>query len=95
MVMRTWSGRRAAMQTVGRAVKGMLLRRHMDTLGRALIGRLRLAAKDAGIPLWLNTPLQSLITDESGAVVGAQAEREGSVVRIRARKGVLLACGGF
>jgi 3-oxosteroid 1-dehydrogenase len=95
MVMRTWSGRRAAMQTVGRAVKGLFLRRHMDTLGRALIGRLRLATKDAGIPLWLNTPLQSLITDESGAVVGLEAQRDGADIRIRARKGVLLACGGF
>jgi len=95
MVMRTWSGRRAAIRTVGRAVKGMLLRRHMDTLGRALTGRLRLAVKDAGIPLWLNTPLQSLITDESGAVVGAQAEWADSVISIRARNGLLLACGGF
>jgi 3-oxosteroid 1-dehydrogenase len=95
MVVRTWSGRRAAMQTLGRAVKGLLLRRHMDTLGRALIGRLRLATKDAGIPLWLNTPLQSLVADESGAVVGVQARRDGAAIRIRARKGVLLACGGF
>lgn len=95
MVMRTWSGRRAAMQTVGRAVKGRLLRRHMDTLGRALIGRLRLAAKDAGIPLWLNTPMRSLITDESGTVIGVSAQRGGAALRIRARTGVLLATGGF
>ena len=95
MVMRTWSGRRAAMQTVGRAVKGVLLRRHMDTLGRALIGRLRLAVKDAGIPLWLSTPLQSLITDDSGTVVGVRAQRDGAIIRIRARAGVLLATGGF
>jgi len=95
MVMRTWSGRRAAMHTVGRAVKGVLLRRHMDTLGRALIGRLRLALKDAGIPLWLNTSLQSLITDESGTVVGVRAHRDGLAIRIRARTGVLLAAGGF
>jgi 3-oxosteroid 1-dehydrogenase len=95
MVMRTWSGRRAALRTVGRAVKSIVLRRHMDTLGRALIGRLRLAVKDAGIPLWLNTPLQSLITDESGAVLGVCAQRAGSAIRIRARNGVLLATGGF
>jgi len=95
MVMRTWSGRRAAMQTVGRAVKGALLRRHMDTLGRALIGRLRLAVKDAAIPLWLNTPLRSLITDDSGTVVGVRAQRDGAIIRIRARAGVLLATGGF
>jgi 3-oxosteroid 1-dehydrogenase len=95
MVMRTWSGRRAAMQTVGRAVKGVLLRRHMDTLGRALIGRLRLAVKDAGIPLWLSSPLQSLVTDDSGTVVGVRARRDGAIIRIRARAGVLLATGGF
>jgi 3-oxosteroid 1-dehydrogenase len=95
MVMRTWSGRRAALRTLGRAVKSIVLRRHMDTLGRALIGRLRLAVKDAGIPLWLNTPLQSLITDESGAGLGVCAQRAGSAIRIRARNGVLLATGGF
>lgn len=95
MVMRTWSGRRAATRTVGRAVKSVLLRRHMDTLGRALIGRLRLAVKDAGIPLWLNTALQSLIIDASGAVLGVHASRGGVAIRIRARRGVLLATGGF
>jgi 3-oxosteroid 1-dehydrogenase len=95
MVMRTWSGRRAAMRTVGRTVKSVLLRRHMDTLGRALIGRLRLAVKDAGIPLWLNMPLLSLITNDSGAVVGVCAQREGTASRIRVRNGVLLATGGF
>jgi 3-oxosteroid 1-dehydrogenase len=95
MVMRTWSGRRAAMHTVWRAAKSVLLRRHMDTLGRALIGRLRLAVKDAGIPLWLNTPLLSLITNDSGAVVGVCAQRDGTAIRIRVRNGVLLATGGF
>jgi 3-oxosteroid 1-dehydrogenase len=95
MVMRTWEGRRAAMQTVWRAARGVLLRRHMDTLGRALIGRLRLAVKDAGIPLWLNTPLQSLITDDSGTVIGVWAQHDGAAIRIRARNGVLLATGGF
>jgi len=33
MVMRTWSGRRAALRTVGRAVKSIVLHRHMETLG--------------------------------------------------------------
>jgi 3-oxosteroid 1-dehydrogenase len=60
-----------------------------------MIGRLRLAVKDAGIPLWLNTPMQSLITDDSGAVVGVGAQRDGVAIRIRARTGVLLAAGGF
>jgi 3-oxosteroid 1-dehydrogenase len=95
MVMRTWAGRRAALRTVWRAVKGRVLRRRMETLGRALIGRLRLAVKDAGIPLWLNTPLQSLVIDASGKVIGVRVLHTGSVIDIRARKGVLLASGGF
>lgn len=95
MVMRTWAGRRAALGTGWRAIKSLVMRKHMDTLGQALIGRLRLAVKDANVPLWLNTPLQSLITDDSGAVTGVLAQRGGKQIRIRARKGVLLASGGF
>ncbi|SEM24235.1 FAD-binding protein [Rhodococcus maanshanensis] len=95
MVTRTWKAKWTALLTGLRAVKAIVLRRNMDTLGRALIARLRLALKDAGVPLWLNTALQSLVTDESGAVVGVVAERNGAQVRIRARRGVLLASGGF
>ncbi len=95
MVMRTWAGRRAALGTGWRAIKSIVMRKHMDTLGQALIGRLRLAVKEASVPLWLNTPMQSLITDDSGAVIGVVAERDDAVIRIRARKGVLLASGGF
>src|SRR3546814_2726102 len=67
----------------------------METLGQALVGRLRLAIKQAGVPLWLNTAMESLITDDDDCVVGVVAERNGRTVRIRASKGVLLACGGF
>ncbi|MFC7448452.1 FAD-binding protein [Rhodococcus daqingensis] len=95
MVTRTWKAKWTALLTGLRAVKAIILRRNIDTLGRALIARLRLALKDAGVPLWLNTALQSLVTDESGAVVGVVAERDGREVRIRARRGVLLATGGF
>lgn len=95
MVMRTWKGRRTALLTGVRAIKAIVLRRRMDTLGRALVARLRLAVKDTGTPLLLDTPLQSLITDDDGAVLGVVAEHGGEPVRIRARRGVLLATGGF
>ncbi|NEW42645.1 FAD-binding protein [Nocardia cyriacigeorgica] len=95
MVTRTWKARWTALLTGLRAVKAILLRRHMDTLGRALIARLRLALRDAGVPLWLDTPMRSLITDEAGAVIGVVAEREGRELRIRARNGIMLATGGF
>ncbi|MFB7874671.1 FAD-binding protein [Nocardia sp. NPDC056064] len=95
MVTRTWKARWTALLTGLRAIKAIVLRRHMDTLGRALIARLRLALRDAGVPLWLDTPLRSLITDDTGAVLGVLAERDGREIRIRARDGVLLATGGF
>ncbi|MFD4294979.1 FAD-binding protein [Rhodococcus sp. NPDC058505] len=95
MVMRTWKARRVALRTGLNAVRALLLRRRMDTLGRALIARLRLALRDAGVPLWLSTPMTSLVVDESGAVRGVVAERNGRTTRIGARRGVLLATGGF
>jgi 3-oxosteroid 1-dehydrogenase len=63
-------------------------------LGPALAGRLRRSLMDRGIPLWLNTPLRDLVV-ENGRVVGVVAEKEGRKIRLRARKGVLLAAGGF
>jgi 3-oxosteroid 1-dehydrogenase len=64
------------------------------TLGTALVGRLRKSMLDRGIPLWLNTRASELIV-EDGRVVGARVQREGRSLRIRARRGVLLASGGF
>ena len=59
--------------------------------GRALIGRFLAALR--GLPraaLYRNTELVDLITDG-----GAVARRDGTDIRIGARRGVLLAAGGF
>jgi 3-oxosteroid 1-dehydrogenase len=64
------------------------------TLGPALAGRLRRSLMDRQVPLWLHTPLRDLVV-ENGRVVGVVAEKEGRKIRLRARKGVLLAAGGF
>ncbi|MFF2508194.1 FAD-dependent oxidoreductase [Streptomyces sp. NPDC058067] len=65
------------------------------TDGRALIGRLLLALESTGNGRTLrHTALTRLIT-EDGAVIGAEAEQDGRTLRIRARRGVLLAAGGF
>jgi len=64
------------------------------TLGGALAGRLRLSLMNRAVPLWLNTPLRELVT-EGGRVVGACVERDGALLRIQAKQGVLLAAGGF
>ncbi len=64
------------------------------TLGNALAGGLRLALNEARVPLWLNSGLEELIK-EDGKVVGAVVRRDGRPIRIHARKGVVLAAGGF
>ena len=64
------------------------------SLGCALVGRLRLSLMDRKVPLWLDTPLEDLIADE-GRIVGALVGKEGRPLRIQAKKGVLLAAGGF
>ncbi len=56
---------------------------------------MRLALRDRGVPLWLDSPMVRLLTDPQGAVSGAVVEREGKPQRIGARFGVILASGGF
>ncbi len=62
--------------------------------GNGLIAALSVAAEKKGIPLWLSAPLMSLV-DENGRIAGAIIRREGRDVEVRARRGVVLACGGF
>ncbi len=64
------------------------------TLGNALVGGLRLALNQRQVPLWLETGLEELVT-EDGKVTGAIVNQRGRRKTIRARKGVVLAAGGF
>ncbi|WP_248964159.1 FAD-binding protein [Sphaerisporangium perillae] len=95
MVKRTWRGRWASVVAAWRVSSNLVRRRHMATGGRALVARMRMALKDAGIPLWLKTPMTDLVTGEDGAVTGIVAQRDGKPVRVGGRLGVLLAAGGF
>ena len=64
------------------------------TNGNALVARLWRSCMDHDVPLWLNCTLLELIC-EDGRVVGAKVQKDGEEVLISARKGVLLAAGGF
>jgi len=64
------------------------------TNGNALAGRLLKSALDAGVRLEASTAVKSLIR-EDGRVAGAVLESDGKEIRVAARKGVVLACGGF
>ena len=64
------------------------------TCGSAGVARLRVSLMDRSIPLWLETPMKELVV-ENDKVVGVKATHEGKPYKIQARKGVILACGGF
>ena len=64
------------------------------TVGNALIARLASTAFARGVELWLNARTESLIV-EDGRVEGVLIEHDGQRRRVRARGGVVLACGGF
>jgi 3-oxosteroid 1-dehydrogenase len=94
LAARTWQGRATAVKIAARTLYHRLRGRRMMSCGSAGVARLRLAARDAGIPLSLETALRNLVT-EDGKVVGVEAERDGKILRIRARQAVILASGGF
>lgn len=65
------------------------------TNGNALAARLAKSAFDLDIPMWLESPVKSLIRDGgrvTGVVVG---KKDGGTVRVGVRRGVVLAAGGF
>ena len=92
---RGWRGKRALLRLAGRTIEARLRGQVMMTNGAALVTRLRLLLNSAGVPVWLKTPMRSLITDSHGRVTGVQAERDGRPFRIGARRAVMLATGGF
>ncbi|MFP1153615.1 FAD-binding protein [Mycobacterium sherrisii] len=94
MAKRTWRGRLATVRAAWRVSSNMVRRRHMATGGRALSARLRLALKDAEIPLWTRCPMTDLLVEDE-AVVGVSVMRNGVNTVLRARRGVVLAAGGF
>ncbi len=63
--------------------------------GNALIASMLLSFRQRQIPFWLNAPMVELIGDEGQGVQGVVIERNGRRVRVRARRGVVLATGGF
>ncbi|ACO78229.1 succinate dehydrogenase/fumarate reductase flavoprotein subunit [Azotobacter vinelandii CA] len=85
-------------------VAGRLLRHFRDLLwhsrgmhlvnGNALVARLLKSALDRRVRLFTEAPARDLLRDGE-AVVGARIERGGALLEVRARRGVVLACGGF
>ena len=62
--------------------------------GKALAAGLIAGARQAGVDLWLNSPLKELVV-EHGKVTGVVVEKQGRLQRLAAKGGVILAMGGF
>lgn len=64
------------------------------TMGNALVGRLFAKLKACGGRVLFNSTAKELILD-GGRVIGAVVESDGRQIRVQARRGVVLAGGGF
>ncbi len=85
-----------AMRVFLRTKAARLRRREILTNGASLIGQMLKALIDVRSepPIWTDAAMADLIV-EDGRVLGARIARNGSSMNIQARKGVLLAAGGF
>lgn len=81
--------RRAAL-----GIGGMLIGREYLAGGQALAAGLYAGVLRAGIPVWTETSLVRLI-QEGDRVTGAVLRQAGTEVTVTARRGVVLAAGGF
>ena len=94
-IRQSWRGKRILLRLLWRMIRARITGERIVAIGQSLAARLRLALRERDVPLWLNSPMTRLITADNGAVIGVEIEREGRVRTIRARRGVLLATGGF
>lgn len=79
-----------------RTTVARIRRREILTNGASLIGQILKSLIDVGgqPPIWTNAALEDLIV-EDGRVVGARVTRGAATLNVEARRGVLLAAGGF
>ena len=94
LVNRTWGGKQLALKIAARMVWKKITGKELRGSGNALQGRLFQIALREKVPIWTDTPIKDFVI-EGGRVIGVIAEREGRVVRLGARLGVLLNVGGF
>jgi 3-oxosteroid 1-dehydrogenase len=81
-------------RVVARTARNKLLRRRTLSLGQALAAGLRAGLAASGVEVRLSTPMTGLrVTD--GRVTGVEVVSGGKPATITARRGVVLATGGF
>ncbi len=85
-----WRALRVGARTVGNRVR----RREMLSMGQALVAALYAGLAELGVPVLLDTPMVDLLTDD-GLVTGIRVQHQGTETVLTARRGVVLASGGF
>lgn len=71
------------------------MEKNITTMGRALIGSLVKGLIDRDVEIRVETPGKKLYQNDAGEIIGVQAEFKGETIHIGARKGVIIATGGF
>ena len=94
-IRQSWAGKGVLLKLISRMVRARVFGERIAAIGQSLAARLRLAMRERGIPLWLDSPMTELLTAADGSVTGALVERDGRKQRVAARLGVILASGGF
>ena len=89
-----WRGLPTIARRLGQGVGGLLIGRRYVAGGQALAAGLFAGVVRAGIPIWTDTALHRLSTD-GGRVTGAVVGHDGREITVTARRGVVLAAGGF
>ncbi|CDO31680.1 3-ketosteroid-delta-1-dehydrogenase [Mycolicibacterium porcinum] len=82
------------LKRLAQGLGGLALGKRYAAGGQALAAGLFAGAIRAGIPIWLDTSLTELVT-EGDRVTGAIVEHGGKRLAVTARRGVVLAAGGF
>lgn len=84
-------------KTVMRLFPKLALRLMTGTvgMGSALIVGLVRGCVDHGCMFWTNTAVTGLSQNEAGRVTGVEIDQQGKTHRVGARKGVIIASGGF
>ena len=93
---RSWSAAWHVTRRFSRHLLDLALRGRALQLvnGVALVGRLAKSAEDLGVQLWESAPVSELLYQDL-RVCGAVVNTANGPVRIQARRGVVLAAGGF
>ncbi|MFU8840128.1 MAG: FAD-binding protein, partial [Nitriliruptoraceae bacterium] len=94
---RAWStpsGFARGARFVGRTLAGAATGKALVGMGGAMTASFLEVVLDQGGEVWLSSPLAELVV-ENDRVVGAVIQRDGTTTRVEARRGVVLAAGGF